>query len=173
MRRWYMLTVVGEDRSGIVVRLTQALFEAGCNLGEASMIRLGGNFTVMLMVQSDLDAEHLRQVVDPVAKSLGLRIHVDTIDARLHQHIEPDVRVVVHGADRAGIVARVTGLLAEQGVNILNLESDVAGSEAQPIYLLLIEGRVDDGFDRLHEALAALAQEGVEVRVEPIQTLVG
>jgi len=41
---WYMLTLVGEDRPGIVAKLTAALFAAGCNLGEATMARLGGIF---------------------------------------------------------------------------------------------------------------------------------
>ena len=36
-----MLTLVGEDRTGIVAGVSQALFEAGCSLGEASMISLG------------------------------------------------------------------------------------------------------------------------------------
>jgi len=53
MDKWYMLTVVGEDRPGIVAKLTHALFEGGCDLGEASMMRLGGSFTIMLMVKTD------------------------------------------------------------------------------------------------------------------------
>ncbi|CAK0777283.1 hypothetical protein CCP3SC15_5790004 [Gammaproteobacteria bacterium] len=47
MKQWYMLTVVGQDRPGIVALLTASLYEGGCNLGEASMIRLGGNFTII------------------------------------------------------------------------------------------------------------------------------
>ena len=49
MGNWYMLTMVGKDRPGIVAEVSQVLFEAGGNLGEASMARLGGNFTVMLL----------------------------------------------------------------------------------------------------------------------------
>ena len=30
---WYMLTLVGEDRPGIVAQVTRALFEAGGSLG--------------------------------------------------------------------------------------------------------------------------------------------
>ena len=49
MKRWHMLTLVGTDRPGIMAALTGTLFRAGCNLGEASMARLSGNFTIMLM----------------------------------------------------------------------------------------------------------------------------
>ncbi|MCW8983520.1 MAG: amino acid-binding protein, partial [Gammaproteobacteria bacterium] len=41
MNNWYMVTLVGRDQKGIVSRVTKALFEGGCNLGEASMMRLG------------------------------------------------------------------------------------------------------------------------------------
>ncbi len=52
---WYMLTAVGEDRAGIVAGVTKALFEGGCNLGDASMMRLGGSFSIMLMVSRRTD----------------------------------------------------------------------------------------------------------------------
>ena len=52
MKKWFMLILVGKDQPGIVAQITRALYEGECNLGEASMVRLGGNFTVMLMVQS-------------------------------------------------------------------------------------------------------------------------
>jgi glycine cleavage system transcriptional repressor len=81
--------------------------------------------------------------------------------------------VTVFGADRAGIVAQVTGLLAEAGLNILDLESDVGGSEQAPIYVMHIEGTVGEGLERLRTALAGLADAGIDIRVEPIETLIG
>ena len=49
MENWLMLTFVGKDRPGIVAKVSQVLFDMQGNLGEASMTRLGGNFTIMLM----------------------------------------------------------------------------------------------------------------------------
>ena len=171
--RWYMLTVVGKDRPAIVARLTHALYEGGCNLGEASMMRLGGNFTIMLMVAFQGSAKGLRELVAPVCESLGLQLHVDRIEGGLHRHLEPDVRITVAGADRAGIVAQVTGALAEAGLNILNLESDVAGSESQPLYIMHIEGQAGEGIEALRSALAVVAGEGIEVSLSPMDTLIG
>lgn len=173
MSHWYMLTLVGQDRPGIVARLTHALFEGGCNLGEASMMRLGGNFTIMLMVQHDSTAKALSALVEPVAESLDLHLHVDRIEGHLHKRIEPDVRITVHGADRAGIVAQVTGALAEAGLNILDLESDVAGSPEKPIYILHIEGVARDGVEALRLALAAVADKGIEANIQAIDTMIG
>jgi glycine cleavage system transcriptional repressor len=170
---WYMLTLVGEDRPGIVAKVTAALFSAGCNLGEATMARLGGNFSVMLMVQYDGAPDSLSAVIDAVARELGLRAHVDQIEGHLHRHLIPDVRVTVYGADRAGIVAQVTGALARVGFDILDLQSDVGGSEARPVYIMTMEGRARDGIEAVEAALSDMARDGIEVDVQPIETLIG
>ncbi|MCG8429108.1 MAG: amino acid-binding protein [Chromatiales bacterium] len=168
MSEWKMLTLVGEDRPGIVAGLTDALFKSGWNLGEASMIRLGGNFTIMMMISGSGDAE---SVVAPVAKEMGLHLHIDDISGGLHQHLVPNVQVRVTGADRAGIVAQVTGVLLTNGFNILELESDVAGSQDNPVYIMSIQGYTDATLEVIEAALAELGD--IDVNVSPIETLIG
>ena len=170
---WYMLTVVGQDRPGIVARITHALYRAGCHLGEASMLRLGGNFTIMLMVRFAGVARALQEVVEPVCQSLDLHLHVDRIEGILHQHVTPDVRITVVGADRAGIVAQVTGALAEAGLDILDLESTVAGTEDQPLYIMHIEGRAREGIEALRSALEIVTRDGIEASLAPVDTVMG
>lgn len=173
MNHWYMLTLVGKDRAGIVAKVTAALFEGGCNLGEASMIRLGGNFTIMLMVNFERSSKALDDLVRPVAESLGLHLHLDRIEGRLHQHIEPDVHINIYGADRAGIVAKATAALAEAGLHITDLESTVGGSADKPIYIMFIEGHAAEGVDALRSALDVIRRDGVEAHLETIDTLIG
>jgi glycine cleavage system transcriptional repressor len=167
-----MLTLVGEDRPGIVAKVTAALYEGGCNLGETSMMRLGGNFTIMMMADYEGSSESLKSMLKPVTESLSLRTHVDLIEGKLHSHIEPDVRITLFGADRAGIVAQATGALAEAGLNILHLESDVGGTEDDPIYIMNIEGVAQKGIDPLRAALAGISKKGVRTSVKPIDTLI-
>lgn len=174
MQNWFMLTLVGKDQPGIVAKVSETVFRAGGNLGEASMTRLGGNFTIMLMVQLDGDVASLSKALAPVCEALSLQRHVDQIEGKLHRHIDPDVRISIHGADRAGIVAEATAALAEAGLNILNLESDVAGTGESPIYIMHIEGVALQGADALENALATLAREkNVETHLTLIDTLMG
>ncbi len=174
MKKWFMLILVGKDQPRIVAQITRALYEGECNLGEASMVRLGGNFTVMLMVQFAGDEQALDHLIGPICKSFNLRHHVDAIEGELRNHVEPDVRITVYGADRAGIVAEATGALAEKGFNILNLESDVGGTAENPIYIMTIEGVAEQGIEILEKALQKLAQDqGFETQLEPIDTLIG
>jgi glycine cleavage system transcriptional repressor len=137
------------------------------------MMRLGGNFTIMLMVQFAGNTKGLDDLLEPVADSMGLHRHIDRIDAEMHHHMEPDVRITVYGADRAGIVARITGALAEAGLHILDMESSVAGTEAKPIYIMQIEGHAAEGVDALQSALDIVTQDGIEVQLESIETLIG
>lgn len=168
-----MVTVIGKDRPGIVARLSAALYEQGCHLGEASMMRLGGNFTIMLMARCAGNYPELSARLNTAMATLELHIHCDLIYGGLHQHREPDVRINVYGADRAGIVAHVTGILAAAGLDILNLESDVAGNELAPIYLMRIEGCAMQGIDALHSALGAINPSEISITITAIQTVFG
>ncbi len=173
MNHWYMLTVVGEDRRGIVAHLTHALFEGGCNLGETSMMRLGGNFSIMMMVQTTLNKHALESLIEPVVDSLGLHAHIDKIKGQLHHHLVPDVRIHVNGADRAGIISQVVGALTEAGLDITDLESDVGGTEKQPIYVMIIEGHAAEGIDGLRSALSVVTQNGIDASIDEIDTMLG
>jgi glycine cleavage system transcriptional repressor len=168
-----MLTLIGEDKPGIVAAVTRALFEFGLNLGETSMLRLGGNFTVMMMVSGEHSEAELRDRLKPVIEAQGMCLNIDPIKAHLHEHLVPNIQVTVTGADRAGIVAQVTGALAEAGFNILDLESDVAGTADKPVYIMQIAGVADVAVEVIERALVPLREEGVDVNVSAIETYIG
>ena len=168
-----MVTLVGRDQKGIVSRVTQVLFDGGCNLGEASMMRLGNNFGVMLMVGSDAEVSMIEGLIQPVANSLGLMVHIDVVDGEQHEHPQPNVDISVYGADKAGIVAEVTGLLAEAGLNIIDMQTVVAGSEDRPIYIMQIDGHSDEPIEKLRSAIEPVTQQGIEVQVNDVETMIG
>ena len=172
--KWYMVTLVGKDQTSIVSHVTAALYDGGGNLGETSMMRLGGNFTIMMMVEFSGRSKELHYVLSNVTDSLDLHLHIDKIDAKLHEHRIPDVRISVYGADRAGIVSKVTAVLAEAGLNILDLESDVAGDEEKPLYIMHIEGEASEGINPLESALQIVKDEdGIDAELVEIDTLIG
>jgi glycine cleavage system transcriptional repressor len=171
--QWHMLTLIGEDKPGIVAAVTRALFEFGLNLGETSMLRLGGNFTVMMMVSGEHSEAQLRDRLKPVIEAQGMCLNIDPIKAHLHEHLVPNIQVTVTGADRAGIVAQVTSALAEAGFNILDLESDVAGTADKPVYIMQIAGVADVAVEVIERALVPLREEGVDVNVSAIETYIG
>ena len=161
MEHWYMLSLVGKDRPGLVAQVSAALCKAGCNLGDSSMARLGANFTIMVMVQWDGSAEQLETLVQPISQSLALTPHINKLAGGMEHHVEPDVRISVYAGDRLGIVEEVTTALADAGLNILHLDSntDQGGDSENKTYYLHIEGTVARGLDPLYAALDRLTSE--------------
>jgi len=127
----------------------------------------------MMMVSGAQSEDSLRDSLKPVLQAQGMCLHVDPIEAHLHEHLVPNIQVTVSGADRVGIVAQVTGALAEAGFNILDLESDVAGSADEPVYILQIAGVSDQPVEQIDSALNAVREQGVSVNVTPIETYIG
>ena len=136
------------------------------------MVRLGGNFSIMLMVEG-AESTVLEKLLRPVTDALGLRLHIDPIQGELHQHVQPNVQVTVYGADRPGIVAQATSALIGAGFNILDLNTDVAGTDERPIYIMLIDGYAAGGVAAIEQAMVPVCAGGVEVRVSPIDILIG
>jgi len=168
--QWKMLTLVGSDQPGIVAQITHVIYHQGWALGETSMLRLGGNFTIMMMVSGAESNEALKEVMQPVAYRLQLHLHIDEISGGLHQHALPNYQVRVMGSDRVGIVAQVTGILAESDFNILELTSDVAGTADDPVYIMTIQGYSEAELESIDKALSTL---DVDVSVKPIEILFG
>ena len=162
---WYMLTVVGKDQPGIVAGLTGALYQAGANLGEISMARLGGYLSILLLAQAGVEEAALRRQLEPFARKLGLRVHVDPLGDRPPAPAAPNVRITVHGADRPGLVAQVSAALSAVGMDILDLDSDVGGSADKPIYIMIIDGYVEGGVVSMARALEPVRLSGIEVRL--------
>lgn len=173
MKTWHMVTVVGTDKVGIVAAITQKLVGMHAELGETRMMRLGGNFSMMMMVLFEGDSDALKQQLGEVADAMSLRIHVDDIEAHLHEHLEPNAQVIVHGADAPGIVAKVTAVLAEHGFNVLDLDSDVSGTDEKPVYMMIIDGDLSDGLDELNQALSALSSEEIQAKAQSIELMLG
>lgn len=170
MSNWYMLSLIGKDKPGIVAQVTRVLFENDANLGEASMQRLGGYFAIMLMFSSDESLNNISQKIRSVATAQDLTMHIDPFDGHLHQHLEADVCVSLYGADRVGIVATATEKLASAGLHILALHTDVGGTEGQPIFVLEIEGHATQGLKAIEQAVSSM--QDFDVHVTAIDTLI-
>lgn len=135
------VTVVGNDAPGIVASVTRSLYEAGCNLEDATSTILRGHFSMMLIVRGSKDSspEGLERRLQAAGEELRLVVAVRPVDD-VDQPVAPPTHVVsVYGADRPGIVYRVASRLAEGGANITDLTSRVIGVDGPPVYALMLE----------------------------------
>src|SRR5437588_5922105 len=127
----YAVTAIGADRPGIVAAVTGVLMEHGCNLEDTSMTILRGHFAMMLVVAGPQtsSASDLEVALSDVAAGLDLVVAGRAMDDTVPSSPEGEAwTVAVYGADRPGIVHRVTSTLAAVGANVVELTTRVVGS---------------------------------------------
>ena len=166
----YAVTVVGNDRPGIVAETTKVLYDLGCNLEDATSTILRGHFSMMLVVRvpEDVDGDRIESSLEHVASKMALVTTARGVQETEVDVAEPTHMVSVYGADKPGIVFKVADALARDGANITDLPSRVIGTD-EPVYALMLEVVVPAGV-QVNDVLASLKEElGVEVSVHPIQ----
>ena len=167
------ISAVGHDRPGIVAAVTAVLMDQGCNLEDTSMTILRGQFAMMLVVDvpDDVGPVSLEAALGPVAESFDLAVRARAVDDDAATAFTgAPWTVVVYGADRPGIVHRVTAALAARGANVVDLTTRVIGEEDRPSYAMVLEITIpsDVDSDGVEAELASVAAElGVECTAHP------
>lgn len=164
----FALAAIGRDRPGIVAAVAKVLYEQGCNVEDSSMTLLRGNFAIMLVLAAPESAtlESLQRSLRPACEEMGLTFSVLDIEDTAEVP-EPSHVLTVYGADRPGILYRITEILSARGVNITDLNSRLVGTD-EPVYALLLELAIRGGTDELEGALETIAAEiGVDLTLHP------
>jgi glycine cleavage system transcriptional repressor len=160
------VTVIGPDRTGIVADVTGALAALGANLTDSTMTRLRGHFAMTLICSARASAAEIESALKPLAADGQLLVTVRDVgpDESATSRGVPFL-LSVHGADRLGIVASVTRVVADFGGNVTDLSTRLAG----PLYLLVAEVDLpEEAVDELTSRLAEVAAElGVDVTLRP------
>lgn len=169
----YAVSAIGRDRPGIVAAVTAVLLDLNGNIEDSQMSILGGHFAMTLIVALP-NAEAgtgLRQRLERVRDELELDgLAVNPVDDLTGTAPEATHIVSLYGADHPGIVHAAASALAERGISITDLKTKLAGPEASPLYVLLIEiaaGEIDER--ELEQAMAAVGdQAGLEVTLRDL-----
>jgi glycine cleavage system transcriptional repressor len=167
------LTAVGTDRPGIVAALTGALYDMGCNIEDADSTVLRGVFAVTLVVTApaELDGAALERAAGSALGPVGATVSARAITEDPGPPAHATHRMHAHGADRPGIVALISRLLADRGVNMTSFSSH-ASQDDEPVATLEAEVHVPPDVDvpGLAEDLIETATDlGMEVTFEMIE----
>jgi len=128
MQRLLVMTVIGQDRPGIVETVAALVAEHGGNWLESRMSRLGGQFAGILRVEVPGENE---PALVAALKNLGSRgltvvVHPDQpkpLPAPARQSV-----LDIVGQDRPGIVREISRALAGFGVNVEELQTECASA---------------------------------------------
>ncbi len=129
MKREFIISAVGRNVTGIVAKVSKAVYECGCNFEDSRMTLLGSHFALMILVTAPDEKVHndlesacgrLREEQDLIVTLFPVK---DTGDSGTGT--EPNYEIRVKGVDRMGIVYRTTQLLASKKINIVELETRI------------------------------------------------
>ena len=130
------ITVVGRDRPGIVADVSGVLAGLRLNLTDSSMTLLRGHFAMTLICVGAPGAVEVEAALTALTIGGDLVATVRAVPPEsVGAHAGTPYTLLVHGADRLGIVATVTGVLARAGGNVTGLTTRLSGS----LYLLAAE----------------------------------
>lgn len=126
-----VMTIIGDDRPGLVDSLSSRIADGGGNWLESRMSHLAGQFAGILRVQvDDGGAAGLEAAMAGLADE-GLQVTVRTsVAEETPPSASTTVRLDLVGQDRPGIVRQIARAIAARGVNVEDLQT---GCESAPM----------------------------------------
>jgi len=155
-----VLTVIAEDKPGLVEALASIISKHSGNWVDSAMSRLGGEFAGILKVTvPDEQAEDLEAALAALRDE---GIAVTLREDRPARHLDgTHAQLELIGQDHTGIVAKISGVLASLSVNVEDLRTSVfTGSmSGEAMFKARAEIVLPEGlaFDKLSDALEAIA----------------
>jgi glycine cleavage system transcriptional repressor len=178
MTRWYVVSAIGRDRPGLVSELAKLVLEADANLEDSRMTILGSDFAVLMLCSSPAPevSDRLALGSKRLERDHGLTILIRELAAGTRPPVPAPgtrlCRVEAAGEDKAGNVAGICGVLAEHGVNIVELDTKTQpGPSGSPHYRMAIRAEVPEALELrvLRDALDREAERLVlDVAVMPL-----
>lgn len=123
-----LISILCEDRPGLIADVTGRLYDLGINLGDTSFAVLGSGakLTVVAKLPEDIRIadvdEELRSM--PVLNGADLTVAPFTYRETHDQTAHVTHRIEITGDDSPGLIARLSEALRPMGANIVELNSE-------------------------------------------------
>jgi len=163
----YIMTAFGRDRIGIVADVTRLLYDNDCNLEDTTMNILSDEFTLNLLFscKNSTIEELLSSECRRLEREKGISAFVRALPPMKEKPKNgfKTCTLNIEGLDQAGIVYKTSKFLANNKLNILNLNST---SKASPesgatIHCMDIHIQVPQeiSLDQVEDDLSVMADE--------------
>lgn len=118
----FVISVLGDDRAGLVEALSAVIAEHGGNWEQSHMTQLAGKFAGVVLVSiPSHNSEHFTSALEALEHS-GL-LHLSFEEGYDVEMTGPSIAIRVIGNDHPGIVHELSQLLASRNVSIDDLET--------------------------------------------------
>jgi glycine cleavage system transcriptional repressor len=120
-----VISALGEDRPGIVDKLSSIIFEHALNIEDSRMTVLGGEFAILLLVSGEQSAINALQArLSDIEQALQMSLLVKATTDSVMQDSTIPYSVEVAALDHPGIVRNIASFFSSRNINIVNLETE-------------------------------------------------
>lgn len=160
-----ILTVIGDDRPGLVEELATAISTHRGNWLEASMAQLSGKFAGIVEVA--VPAAEATELKTTLSGLKGLKVSVETASSQKSAMTGRRLSLSLVGHDRIGIVREVSQVLASHAVNVEDLQTRTSSAPMSAEILFHCEAELTAAPDfNARELKAALEKLSDDLMVE-------
>jgi glycine cleavage system regulatory protein len=163
MSKFLVLTIIADDKPGIVETLAATIAAQDGNWLESRMSHMAGKFAGILRISIPAKEVNSLQIRLSELATQGISVGVEVCAEAGESGATKDLTLNLIGNDRAGIVKEVSQALAKMGVNVLELTTNCESAPMSADILFKTEAhlRVPQGFDadELTDALEALSND--------------
>lgn len=124
MKQLIAVSALGNDRTGMVHDLTQAVAECGGNVIESHMAALGSEFAIAMLVSGNWHSiAKIENELKKLAETSGIALDLRRTEARAARKDMLPYSVDIICLDQTGIVAAVSGFFSARGIDIAELDT--------------------------------------------------
>ena len=162
MSSFFIISIMTDDRPGIVDTLSGLVKDHSGNWLESRMTQLAGKFAGIVKIQiNENNIAPLQADLDKLKES-GWNINSEIIQPS-NEDASANTKISIVGNDRPGIVKDVAQALASHAVNVieLNTEFESAAMSAEPLFKTKARVHVPSSvdFDDVRDSLEKLSNE--------------
>ena len=179
-KKYFLLTAGGVDRKGIVFHLTKILKKYGFNIEDSSMLMLRHTFSVIVLLShgeaGQAALKKFRGEINSFMKKSGMSAGIRAIsNSEMKEYREEGGKYIlsISGADKPGIVNSMTGILYENRINIIDMETKSSQNTSPAAYYMFLEVDVPKSvkINAVEKALRRAGEKiGVHVSVNKVES---
>ena len=124
MTNQLVIAALGEDRPGLVEKLSSWILDNGCNIADSRMMVMGGEFAVLLLVTGNWNKlARLENQIEQTQEQLGMTLNIKRTGPRKVGGSFLPYAVDVVSLDHPGIVHNLANFFSQRSINIQDLST--------------------------------------------------
>jgi len=149
-----IITILGQDKPGILAKVSGFLFQLNCNIENVSQTILQSEFAGIFVVSipQNLAIDELSKAFQNEIGDQSLNIHVKYLE-NSNSSVSTSITgipfiITTIGPDQKGLVSGITGVIARHGINITNLKAVFTGDKDPNKNFMIYEIDIPETIDQ-------------------------